>query len=187
MRENKFISKIAITSHPPTFKFEYTKGRCRNKYHKHVRLEEYFNGLSIGRYNDSTDRSTYVVSIVTSLLEKHDELHQVSEELMEQVIEKLLLNYISNQNSNNGGKPTRSEADVIACERSTFLLRDNTHAAQRRIEWHCNLNEAPEKVLSIAKGDMDKVFEKNFILPNSDGYKYDKRVNFHPDEDSSWD
>jgi hypothetical protein len=35
--------------------------------------------------------------------------------------------------------------------------------------------------------EMNKVFEKCRVLPDDDEYVYDKRIDFEPDEESSWD
>ena len=95
MREKKLITRIAITYNPPIFKFEYTKGQGRDKYHKYIRLERYIDGSS-GSAVNSTERPTNAMSIVTGIADRHEELRQVPEETMERVIEKLLTIYESN-------------------------------------------------------------------------------------------
>lgn len=200
-----FITRIAITFNPPTFKFEYTKGRCREKYHKHVRLERYFDGLSSGAQN-SMERSIDAMSIVTAITDRHDELRQVPEETMERVIGMLLSSYISNQCSNSDAVSGQSqpvecqhvdEPIAIACKSKSAHEIDGAHAApskatvgdetDRRTERYEDLNEATDEVLSLAKHGMNVTFEKYLILPGNDRFEYDKRIDFHPDEDSSWD
>jgi len=204
MIEKKFITRIAITFNPPTFKFEYTKGRCREKFHKHVRLERYVDGSSSGAHN-SVERSIDAMSIVTAITDRHEELRQVPEETMERVIGKLLLCYMSNQSSNSYAVSVQSqsvecqhvdESNANACESEPAHKLDDTHAplkaaafgeTDRRSESYEDLNEATDEVLSKAKHDMSVTFEKYLILPGNDRYEYDKRMDFHPEEDSSWD
>lgn len=191
MTEKKFITRIAITYNPPTFKFEYTKGRCRDKYHKHVRLERYLDGSSSGAHN-SMERSKDAMSIVTAMADRHEELRQVPEETMERVIEKLLTSHKSGLESYSdvASDQSRHEFSVIASGSKPAHELDDAQANEDfegRVQIYEDLNEVSDEMLSMAKKDMNVTFEKFLILPKNERYEYDKRIDFHPDEDSSWD
>jgi hypothetical protein len=191
MIEKKFITRISITYNPPTFKFEYTKGRCRDKYHKHVRLERYLDGSSSGAHS-SIERSKDAMSIATAIANRHEELRQVPEETMERVIEKLLTSHKSGQDlySNVISEQSHHEFSVIASGSKPAHELDDAQANEEiegRVERCEDLNEVSDELLSMAKKDMNVTFEKFLILPENERYEYDKRIDFHPDEDSSWD
>jgi hypothetical protein len=191
MTEKKFITRIAIIYNPPTFKFEHTKGRCRDKYHKHVRLERYLDGSSSGAHN-SIERSKDAISIVTAMAGRHEELRQVPEETMERVIEKLLTSHKSGLESYSdvASEQSHHEFSVIASGSKPAHELDDAQAnedIEGRVQRYEDLNEVSDEILSMAKKDMNVTFEKFLMLPENERYEYDKRIDFHPDEDSSWD
>lgn len=58
---------------------------------------------------------------------------------------------------------------------------------RERLERYGDLNRASDEELSMAKNDMNNIFEQYQVLPGDDDYKYDNRVDFQPDDESSWD
>lgn len=182
MMKQKFITRIAITCNPPIFKFEYTKGQRRDKYHKHIRLERYVDS-SLHSAVNSTEKPINVSSIVTAIADRHEELRQIPQDTMEQVIEKLLTIYKSYLVSE-----LSQSVDCHHIDKSSEVTSKSTAFDETgRAGYSEDLNEVGDEVLSMAKNEMNVTFQKYQILPDNDRYEYDKRVNFYPDEDSSWD
>ena len=50
-----------------------------------------------------------------------------------------------------------------------------------------DLNRVSESRLKKAKAQMEVIFQKAQIKPNDELYEYDKRVEYEPESDSSWD
>ena len=50
-----------------------------------------------------------------------------------------------------------------------------------------DLNQASDDQLAIAKARMNAEFESNRVKPNDPNYVFDKRQDFEPMSDSSWD
>jgi hypothetical protein len=48
-------------------------------------------------------------------------------------------------------------------------------------------NAVSAEELAIVKEQMDEDFQANQLKPGDDGFVYDKRVDFEPDEDNDWD
>lgn len=145
-------------------------------------------------------------SLVTTLSDRHEALLQIPEETMERAIEKLLTMYkkLYHDSYSDDLVPEQSQSSeyhhidkssIIAGKRLAYL-HDSVKATPeasacketgKRLEGYEDLNEASDEVLSLAKNDMCVTFEKSVILPDNDKFEYDKRIDFHPDEDSSWD
>ena len=102
------MTKVAISYQPPTFKFEYTKGRRQLKYHKNVNLatktfiqpnmSEFITDLGNkmrGRKNVIAAMATKHIAefsgeITNALIERYSELLQVPSTKIENLIKKLL-------------------------------------------------------------------------------------------------
>ena len=50
-----------------------------------------------------------------------------------------------------------------------------------------DLNQASDDQLALAKARMNVDFESNRLTPNDPNYVFDKRQDFEPMSDSSWD
>jgi hypothetical protein len=50
-----------------------------------------------------------------------------------------------------------------------------------------DLNKVSDEELAQVKNTMDEVYDLNKIPPNDTRYEYDRRVDYYPESDSSWD
>ena len=83
----KTLTKVTVTYHPPTFKFEYTKGKATSKYHKKVDLVNFYLS-SIQLKPSSTVKLSQ--ELTHALVERYDELHQISLSNIDILIQKLI-------------------------------------------------------------------------------------------------
>lgn len=202
----KEVTRIGITFSPPTFKFEYTKGSSNN-YHKTICMREYCKNCTDKECAmTAVEGPSETALIAESLMEKHVELRDVPETTC--MIEKLFSGFMytkANLEGSAGGQSINStevpELELNMPEsktkRDSCILRSNqvddkdlaiiSSIEKERLKNYGDLNRASEKELNTAKNDMETIFERHQILPCDDAYEYDKRREFEPDDESSWD
>ena len=210
--DTKILTKVAVTYHPPTFKFEYTRSGSLTKYHKRINLAN-----SEWRIASTEEFSR---EITKALVERYTELIQIPSKKIERLISKLLSRNPNlhleksvdapmqvNMSISKGSllvtplrerpKLQRMNSCDVADNEATSRLQ--LHSASQlvatvsskekeRLKAFGDLNKVSEQELIAAKDEMTKVYEKSIVMPGDDEYIYDKRVDFHgPDEESSWD
>lgn len=196
---NKSLTKVAVTYHPPTFKFEYTRGGSFAKYHKRISLVKLMNFNSEWRIASIEEFSQ---EITKALVERYTELIQIPSIKIERLMSKLL-SKIPNLSETYLDAPmqvnmtiSKGSLLVTPLRERPKLRRTNSVSSdapvsseeQEKLTAFGDLNKVSEQELISAKGEMTKVYEKNNVLPGDDTYIYDKRIEFHsPDEESSWD
>mmetsp|Transcript_3306 Transcript_3306/g.6185 ORF Transcript_3306/g.6185 Transcript_3306/m.6185 type:complete len:150 (+) Transcript_3306:2792-3241(+) len=70
------------------------------------------------------------------------------------------------------------------------LIRGNVDVLDARNQEECSegdLNKVSEEKLIQAKKSMDEVYGINKVSPSDERYQYDRRVDYYPESDSSWD
>ena len=212
--QSKHLTKVAITYHPPTFKFEYTKESTNAKYHKRVDLETFIRS----RKNEKCDRWPSSISvtgntelshdITEALIQRYRELLQIPSPKIECLIQKLLTTnstcsseretVMSNKKCTNV-EPMQVNMSINNGSLLVSPLRERPKLQRQTASYVFekepnllsaigDLNQASEQELAVAKNKMNEVFEKCQLLPGDVEYLYDKRVDFEePDEESSWD
>eukprot|EP00984_Skeletonema_dohrnii_P026399 scaffold15753_cov69-Skeletonema_dohrnii-CCMP3373.AAC.2 len=154
----KTVTHLAIKHKPPCFKFQYKKPSSTRSYHKSI-------GIKISDYSEA-------FNLVAALAEKHPELcHQVPTQTLVDLIDRL--------SSNRQAESSNSDDNNI-------FYSPAKNVSQKLTKYE-DLNHASEEQLSLAKKEMNVMFEHTLINPGDARYEYDKRIEFEADEESSWD
>ena len=154
----KTVTHLAIKHKPPCLKFQYTKPSSIRSYHKSI-------SISISDCSEA-------FNLVAALAEKHPELcHQVPTQTLVDLIDRL--------SSNRQAESSNSDDNNI-------FYSPAKNVSQKSTKYE-DLNHASEEQLSLAKKEMNVMFEHTLITPGDARYEYDKRIEFEADEESSWD
>jgi len=154
----KTVTHLAIKHKPPCFKFQYKKPSSTRSYHKSI-------GINISDCSET-------FNLVAALAEKHPELcHQVPTQTLVDLIDRL--------SSNRQAESSNSDDNNI-------FYSPAKNVSQKLTKYE-DLNHASEEQLSLAKKEMNVMFEHTLIIPGDARYEYDKRIKFEADEESSWD
>lgn len=206
----KILTKVAVTYHPPAFKFEYSRGQARAKFHKKINLIDFVkSNMNVACSREDPVSSSILVmepsAITEALINQYNELLQISPSKIEGLIEKLLsvnptfaraqsrrphqdMPLQISMSISKGYLPVTPLLERPKSRRQiTKEASELSSATQEQLNRFGNLNQASEEELAAAKDEMNKVFEKCRVLPDDDEYVYDKRIDFEPDEESSWD
>lgn len=208
MRSNdaKNLTKVAVTFHPPSFKFEYTKGNTKSKYHKKFGLADLINEPI-----EKNRVAKLSQEIADMLVERHNELLQISQSKIVLLIRRLLTAHINDKQLRRNPiqlsmsikgtlavSPLREKpqlhrhivpiSDVVVTDhKSDIHYASHSTDEKERLSEYGNLNKASDDELQAAKDEMTNVFEKYLVMPGDPEYVFDKRVDFEADEESSWD
>jgi hypothetical protein len=192
--DTKNLTRVAVTYHPPTFKFEYTKGNNKSKYHKRVELANLLNENGILMNENRVAELSR--GIADTLMKRHDELHQISTNKIVQLIQRLLAAANGrlretpmqiNMSINTGTLAVSPLREKPQLQHPVTPIREVVVSDKSDISEYGNLNKASDDELRAAKEEMNIAFEKRQLMPGDLEYVYDKRVDFDADEESSWD
>lgn len=180
---SKIVTKIAITHHPRAIIVEFKKGLQENKlFHKKVTFH---------RINDKLDEN----ALATIVIQKYPDIFEsVSRVIVEKML-KILLNWndnASNLSNNDQVNPLsyEDEASNLSNYEESGALSDNEGRYRSGVNNYGSredLNGVSEEELYQAKKAMDEIFELKKITPIDHQYEYDRRVDYYPESDSSWD
>jgi hypothetical protein len=162
----KIVTHLAVKHKPPCLKFQYTKSSSIRSYHKNVRI-------NLSKTRDCAE--AYVAAIV----EKHLELSQVPRQTLVDLIDSL-----SSYRATIQTEKSSSDDNLLS---NIFYSPTKNVSKKLTLRSYEDLNHASEEELTLAKKEMNVLFEHTSITPGDVRYEYDKRVEFEADEESSWD
>lgn len=183
----KIVTKIAITHHPRAIIVEFKKGLQENKlFHKKVTFH---------RVNEKLDEN----ALATIVIQKYPDIFESVSRLIVEKMLKILLNRNDNNNdqvnplSYKDGASSLSDNDEtsnLSNHEESGPLSDNEGNYRPGVNNYGSsedLNGVSEEELYQAKKAMDEIFELKKVTPIDDHYEYDRRVDYYPESDSSWD
>ena len=162
---NKSLTKVAVTYHPPTFKFEYTRDGSFAKYHKRINLVKWTNFNSQCRIASTEEFSQ---EITKALVERYTELTQIPSIKIERLMSKLLSkNPNLSETSPMQVNMTISKGSLLVTplrerpklQRTSSVSSDAPVSSeeQEKLTAFGDLNKVSEQDLISAKGEMTPV------------------------------
>ena len=157
----KTVTHLAIRHKPPCLKFQYMKSSRTRSYHKNV-------DINLSDCSES-------LNLVAALATKHPELCQVPTQTLVDLIDELFSSSRQPENKSDDTNNIFYSPTKNACQKMASSTEDE------------DLNHASDEQLTMAKKEMNFLFEHTLITPGDARYEYDKRIEFEADEESSWD
>ena len=186
------ITRIAITHHPQCLLVEYIteeeEHRPSKLYHKRITFRD---GIIQTKYNNNRDtknneeaenyQSAGEAVLAADMIAK--DLSEAYPEYLgsEQVPTHQLVRLIQ---SLKDGPPVTGSTNAGVCAKPTSEPPPGTTGGDNH---DIDLNKVSDQELLKAKQRMDVIFDNQRLRPGDVRYEYDKRVDYDPESDSSWD
>ena len=170
------LTRIAISHNPQALLVEYTKEEdyaysynTTKRFHKRITFPP-----GIIDDNDDCDHGMDASIIAVQLRQQFPKYFDKEQVSLEQVSD--LIQCLKDE--------SKVRVRIVSCIENNA---DNDGNAEDDAAFDLDLNKVTEEQLKEAKAQMEVIYDEKRLKPDDSNYEYDKRVDYDPESDSSWD